>query len=110
MSVSFGGVFTRTILFNRVLIFIKIRRSTIDGTSLDNVTSPTATHLYGATFRNNTFVAISLSGKIVWSSDNSSNVEKYEGEWKDEKHWNGIYYYKDGKIKGKFVTGKENHQ
>ena len=40
----------------------------------------------------------------------SSNGEKYEGEWKDEKPWNGTYYYKDGKIKGKFVSGKDIHQ
>ena len=38
------------------------------------------------------------------------NGEKYEGEWKDEKPWNGTYYYKDGKIKGKFVSGKDIHQ
>ena len=40
----------------------------------------------------------------------SSNGEKYEGEWKDEKPWNGTYYDKDGNIKGKFVNGKEIHQ
>ena len=40
----------------------------------------------------------------------SSNGEKYEGEWKDEKPWNGTYYDKDGYIKGKFVNGKEIHQ
>ena len=40
----------------------------------------------------------------------SSNGEKYEEEWKDEKPWNGTYYDKDGNIKGKFVNGKEIHQ
>ena len=40
----------------------------------------------------------------------SSNGGKYEGEWKDEKPWNGTYYDKDGNIKGKFVNGKEIHQ
>ena len=40
----------------------------------------------------------------------SSNGEKYKGEWKDEKPWNGTYYDKDGNIIGKFVNGKEIHQ
>ena len=39
-----------------------------------------------------------------------SDGDKYEGEWKDEKPWNGTYYDKDGNIKGKFVNGKEIHQ
>ena len=36
--------------------------------------------------------------------------DKYVGEYKDEKPWNGTYYDKDGNIKGKFVDGKEIHQ
>ena len=31
---------------------------------------------------------------------------KYEGEYKDDWRWNGIRYYKDRKIWGKFVNGE----
>jgi len=31
--------------------------------------------------------------------------DKYVGEYKDEKPWNGTYYDKDGNIKGKYVNG-----
>jgi hypothetical protein len=35
---------------------------------------------------------------------------KYEGEWKDEKPWNGIYYDKNENIIGKFVNGERIKQ
>ena len=35
----------------------------------------------------------------------SSDGEKYEGEWKGGKEWNGKLYDKDGKIIRKFVNG-----
>ena len=34
-----------------------------------------------------------------------SDGEKYEGEWKGGKEWNGKLYGKDGKIIRKFVNG-----
>ena len=39
-----------------------------------------------------------------------SNGTWYKGEYKNGKGWNGIYYDKDGKIKGKYVNGKEIEQ
>jgi len=55
-----------------------IVRSTDNGSSFDNVTSPTsnsptANHLRGVTFANNTFVAVGDSGNIVRSTDNASS-------------------------------------
>ena len=47
-------------------------RSTDNGSSWDNATSPTANDLYGVTFGNNTFVAVGNSGNIVRSTDNGS--------------------------------------
>ena len=40
-----------------------IVRSTDNGSSWDNATSPTANHLNGVTFGNNTFVGVGLNGK-----------------------------------------------
>ena len=31
--------------------------------------------------------------------------EKFVGEWKDDKEWNGNEYNKDGKIISKYVNG-----
>ena len=31
--------------------------------------------------------------------------EKFVGEWKDDKEWNGIYYDQNGNIIGKWVNG-----
>ena len=39
-------------------------------------------------------------GTYTWS-----NGDKYVGEYKDEKPWNGTYYDKDGNIKYKWVNG-----
>ena len=39
-------------------------------------------------------------GTYTWS-----NGDKYIGEYKDAKPWNGTYYDKDGNIIGKFVNG-----
>ena len=47
-----------------------ILRSTDNGSTFDNVTSPTANHLRGSGFGNNTFVAGGNSGNIVRSTDN----------------------------------------
>ena len=48
-------------------------RSTDNGSSWDNATSPIETYLYGVTFGNNTFVAVGSGGKIVRSTDNGTN-------------------------------------
>ena len=40
-------------------------------------------------------------GTISWS-----NMEKFVGEWKDGKRWNGTYYDKEGNIHSKVVNGK----
>jgi len=50
-----------------------ILRSTDNGSSWDNATSPIETNLYGITFGNNTFVAVGTDGKIVRSTDNGTN-------------------------------------
>ena len=47
-------------------------RSTDNGSSWDNATSPTANLLYKVTFGNNTFVAVGNSGNIVRSTDNGN--------------------------------------
>ena len=49
-----------------------IVRSTDNGTTWDNVTSPTGNHLLGVTFGNNTFVAVGDYGKMVRSTDNGT--------------------------------------
>ena len=36
--------------------------------------------------------------------------DKYVGEWKGGRLWNGREYDKDGKIKGKYVNGKQIKQ
>ncbi len=40
-------------------------------------------------------------GTISWS-----NMEKFVGEWKGGKQWNGTYYDKEGNIHSKVVNGK----
>ncbi len=50
-----------------------IVRSTDNGSSWDNATSPTANTLDGVTFGNNTFVAVGVNGGIVRSTDNGSS-------------------------------------
>ena len=49
-----------------------IVRSTDNGSTWDNVTSPTGNDLYGVTFANNTFVGVGVSGNIVRSTDNGT--------------------------------------
>ena len=36
--------------------------------------------------------------------------QKYVGEYKDEKRWNGTLYEKDGNIESKYVNGKQVEQ
>ena len=50
-----------------------ILRSTDNGSSFDNTTSPTANHLYAVGFGNNNFIAGGASGNILRSSDNGSS-------------------------------------
>jgi photosystem II stability/assembly factor-like uncharacterized protein len=52
---------------------VTIVRSTDNGSSFDNVTSPTSNHLWGVGFGNNTFVGVGTSGTIVRSTDNGSS-------------------------------------
>jgi len=52
---------------------VTIVRSTDNGSSFDNVTSPTSTTLWGVGFGNNTFVGVGTSGTIVRSTDNGSS-------------------------------------
>ena len=56
-------------MFRRHLYYVV--RSTDNGTTWDNVISPTANGLMGVTFGNNTFVAV--GSNIVRSSDNGSS-------------------------------------
>ena len=37
----------------------------------------------------------------------SKDGEKFVGEWKDDKEWNGNEYNKDGKIISKYVDGSK---
>ena len=48
-------------------------RSTDNGSSWDNATSPTGNGLYGVTFGSNTFVGVGSGGTIVRSTDNGSS-------------------------------------
>ena len=50
-----------------------IVRSTDNGSSWDNATSPTTKNLLGVSFGNNTFVAVGNSGNIVRSTNNGSS-------------------------------------
>ena len=50
-----------------------ILRSTDNGSSFDNVTSPTAKHLQVVGFGNNIFVGVGYYGNIVRSTDNGTN-------------------------------------
>ena len=52
-----------------------IVRSTDNGSSFDNVTSPTGNKLLGVVFGNNTFVAVVDSGNIVRSTDNGTTFD-----------------------------------
>ena len=53
-----------------------IVRSTDNGSSFDNATSPTGNRLLGVTFGNNTFVSVGKGyGNIVRSTDNGSSFE-----------------------------------
>ena len=47
-------------------------RSTDNGTTWDNATTPTSNYLRGVGFGNNTFVATGLSGNILRSTDNGT--------------------------------------
>ena len=49
-----------------------IVRSTDNGSSWDNATSPTSKGLFGVAFGNNTFVGVGGYGNIVRSTDNGS--------------------------------------
>ena len=49
-----------------------IVRSTDNGSSFDNATSPTGNHLYGVGHGNNIFVAVGSSGNILRSTDNGT--------------------------------------
>jgi len=53
---------------NRTII-----RSTDNGSTWDNVTSPTSNFLIGVGFGNNTFVAAGTNGNILISTDNGSS-------------------------------------
>ena len=48
-------------------------KSTDNGASFNNVTSPTTNDLWGVTFGNNTFVGVGRDGNIVRSTDNGIN-------------------------------------
>ena len=50
-----------------------ILRSTDNGSSFDNATSPTGKTLIGVTFGNDIFLAVGNSGNIVRSTDNGSS-------------------------------------
>ena len=50
-------------------------RSTDNGSSFDNATSPTGKNLDGVTFGNNTFVAVGASVNILRSTDNGSSFD-----------------------------------
>jgi photosystem II stability/assembly factor-like uncharacterized protein len=49
-----------------------VMRSTDNGTTWDNLTSPTKSSLFGVTFGNNTFVGVGDYGNIVRSTDNGT--------------------------------------
>ena len=52
-----------------------IVRSTDNGTSWDNATSPTGGYLIGIGFGNNTFVAVGTGGQLMRSTDNGATFD-----------------------------------
>jgi photosystem II stability/assembly factor-like uncharacterized protein len=52
-----------------------IVRSTDNGTSWDNATSPTGGLLMGMGFGNNTFVAVGNDGNLIRSTDNGTTFD-----------------------------------
>ena len=68
-SLSVSGIFVAVGYSGNIV------RSTDNGSSWDNATSPTANTLYGVVFGNNTFVGVGASGNIVRSTDNGSSFD-----------------------------------
>ena len=67
-----------------------IVRSTDNGSSWDNATSPTSNNLYGVTFGYNTFVAVGASGNIVRSTDNGTTWDNATSP--TAKYLNGVTF------------------
>ena len=49
------------------------------------------------------------NGQGTFIIDNMYVWEKYVGEWKDGKKWNGTGYYKNGNIETKFANGEKRY-
>ena len=71
-----------------------IVRSIDNGTTWDNVTSPTGNHLRGVGFGNNTFVGVGFSGNIVRSTDNGSSWDNVTSGLPDNTNYelNGVTF------------------
>ena len=71
-----------------------IVRSTDNGSSWDNATSPTTNHLNAVTFGHNTFVAVGGSGNIVRSTDNGSSWDNVTSGLPDNTNYelNGVTF------------------
>ena len=50
-------------------------RSTDNGSSCDNASTPTSNNINAVTFGNNIFVGVGVSGNIVRSTDNGSSFD-----------------------------------
>ena len=70
-----GGVIFGNNIFVAVGGSGNIVRSTDNGSSWDNATSPTGNHLREVTFGNNTFVAVGADGNIMRSTDNGTSFD-----------------------------------
>ena len=67
-----------------------IVRSTDNGSTWDNATSPTANRLNGVNFGNDTFVAVGNSGNIVRSTDNGSSWDNATSPTANDLHGVGF--------------------
>ena len=67
-----------------------IVRSSDNGSSFDNVTTPTAKNLFSVGFGNNTFVAVGQNGNIVRSVDNGTTWDNATSSTAD--HLNGVTF------------------
>ncbi|MDP7445566.1 MAG: hypothetical protein QGF64_07915, partial [Candidatus Poseidoniia archaeon] len=71
-----------------------IVKSTDNGSSFDNVTSPGGWDLGGVVFGNTTLVAVGQAGVVFSSTDNGSTWNKWM-DWVNSSHFNGVTFGND---------------
>ena len=81
------------------------RRKKKEGEIVNGV--PHGSGTYHATSDGATFVGISKNGKRHEGIFTYNDGDKYIGNYKDNKRWNGTRYDKEGNIIEIFVTGEQ---